>query len=326
MRHTIYLLIFLLFSMGVSAQAPDKHSLRIADTLTVQEKSSRYPLLLRSEVDSLIALYNAAQPQQVPQEPVREIVRETIPTSYYLFFIVPMLLLTGILILLFRKQGHLQNKIAGLKKSVLEMKDQEIFSSNAPDIKPVKAGDKKTRLLNDELAKANADKEELHRLLGNYETLKQQIAASYKIRNYPGYEKSKSEEELLGNLLNTERSVAHYAYEHFVKPVIGLADANKNNPARINREDQEKLAELLLSLALFYIEYLYLRVNELSVGGNMVARIKGLSNGNKLDTVLMKELNREHGSRALVLRMMLDKLNVRKLSYPVFDETNLNLS
>ena len=84
--------------------------------------------------------------------------------------------------------------------------------------------------------------------------------------------------------------------------------------------------ELLVSLALLYIEYLYLRVNELAVGGNMVARIKGMSNGNRLDTLLMKQLNKEHGSRALVLRIILDKMDIRDLSYPVFDETNLNLS
>ena len=40
----------------------------------------------------------------------------------------------------------------------------------------------------------------------------------------------------------------------------------------------------------------------------------------------IKELNIEHGSRALVLRMVLDKTAIQNLSYPVFDETNLNLS
>ena len=32
----------------------------------------------------------------------------------------------------------------------------------------------------------------------------------------------------------------------------------------------------------------------------------------------------EHGSRALVLRMVLDKTQLHQLSYPVFDETDLN--
>jgi hypothetical protein len=40
----------------------------------------------------------------------------------------------------------------------------------------------------------------------------------------------------------------------------------------------------------------------------------------------MKQLNMEHGSRALVLRMVLDAMKIQRLSYPVFDETNLNLS
>jgi len=51
-----------------------------------------------------------------------------------------------------------------------------------------------------------------------------------------------------------------------------------------------------------------------------------LRNGNHIDKGLLKELNIEHGSRALVLRMVLDKMDIQNLSYPVFDETNLNLS
>jgi len=39
---------------------------------------------------------------------------------------------------------------------------------------------------------------------------------------------------------------------------------------------------------------------------------------------LLKKLNKEHGSRALVLRMALNKSGISKLSYPVFDETDLN--
>jgi len=124
--------------------------------------------------------------------------------------------------------------------------------------------------------------------------------------------------------METENSVANYAYEKFLKPILEITDANKNNPAKVNDEDREKLLELLVSLSLLYIEYLYLRVNDLAIGGKMVERIQGLSKGNGLDPSLLKKLNTEYGSRALVLRMILDKTQLHKLSYPVFDETDLN--
>jgi len=148
----------------------------------------------------------------------------------------------------------------------------------------------------------------------------------YKIRNYPGFNKEKTETEIVKCLLDTERSVALYAYEHFLKPVMAIADANKNNPAKINPEEREKLLNLLISLSLLYSEYLYLRINDLSVGGKIVERIGSLKNGNNIDTALLKELSTEHGSRALVLRIVLDKTAIQNLSDPVFDETNLNLS
>ena len=148
----------------------------------------------------------------------------------------------------------------------------------------------------------------------------------YKIRNYPGFNKEKSETEIVKSLLDTERSVALYAYEHFLKPVLAIADANKNNPAKINAEEREKLLNLLISLSLLYSEYLYLRIGDLSIGGKIVERIGSLKNGNHIDPASLKELNTEHGSRALVLRMVLDKSSIQNLSYPVFDETNLNLS
>jgi hypothetical protein len=69
-----------------------------------------------------------------------------------------------------------------------------------------------------------------------------------------------------------------------------------------------------------------LRVSELSIGGKMVERIRGLAGGNGPDPSLLKKLNKENGSRALVMRLALDKAMLGKLSYPVFDETNLNNS
>ena len=122
--------------------------------------------------------------------------------------------------------------------------------------------------------------------------------------------------------MKTEQSIAYHAFEKFLKPIIAITDANKNSPAKMKREDGEKLVELLVSLALFHIEYLYLRINDLSVGGNIVQRIG--SNGKGIDPELARKLNIEHGSRALVMRMALTKAGVDDLSYPVFDDTYLN--
>jgi hypothetical protein len=309
------------------AQPPDKRQIRIADTLTLQEKNNRYPVILRSELDSLIKRYYVSLPQQSLQQPEKELVTERIPAWIWLVLVVPLFGIAALLYLLFNKQRQFSKKMDETKKLFQEAEFAAIVPGDmTAGSKPSKTLDKRIQALNTELDKLKNENRELQLLVKEYETVKQQITASYKIRNYPGYDKEKTEEELLQGLLNTEKSVALYAYEHFLKPVIAIADANKNNPARVSKEDREKLMELLVSLSLLYSEYLYLRVNELSVGGNMIARIQGLSNGNRLDTILMKQLNREHGSRALVLRMILDKMDIQKLSYPVFDETNLNLS
>jgi hypothetical protein len=157
-----------------------------------------------------------------------------------------------------------------------------------------------------------------------YDAVRQQVAAGYKIKSYPGYDKTRTETETLKKLLDTEKSLATYAYENFFKPVVAITDANKNNPAGLSKEDREKLLELLISLSLFYIEYLYLRIHDLSFGGNMGERMRSISSGAAFDPALLKKLNTEHGSRALVLRMALDKTAIHQLSYPVFDETSLN--
>ncbi len=71
-RYKIYLsFLLLVFSAGLFAQhpgpgvQPDAKQIRIVDTLTAQEKVSRNPVILRSEIDSLIRQYNASQVQQV---------------------------------------------------------------------------------------------------------------------------------------------------------------------------------------------------------------------------------------------------------------------
>jgi hypothetical protein len=84
------------------------------------------------------------------------------------------------------------------------------------------------------------------------------------------------------------------------------------------------MMDLLVSLSFLYIEYLYLRVNDLSVGGNIVQRINGFSKGTAPDPALLKKLNKESGSRALVMNIALQRSALNNLSYPVFDETNMS--
>lgn len=322
-------LLLLLFTgflaMGHAQQEPKP--IRLVDALSQQERNSRNPIITKAERDSLVKQYNAEHPLPVPAPQIRETVKEVMPSWIWLVAVLSLAGIAVLLYLLLSTQRLFGKKIDEMKKVVQQAKFSGVtIKDTGAEVKTSKQTGKKIQEAQAELEKLKKENVSMQQLIEEYETVKQQIVTSYKIRNYPGYEASKSEEELLLGMLRTEKSVATYSYEHFLKPIIAIADSNKNNPARTSKEDREKLMELLISLALLYIEYLYLRVNELSVGGNMVARIKGMSNGNHLDTLLMKQLNKEHGSRALVLRMILDKMDIRDLSYPVFDETNLNLS
>ena len=335
------LLFFCLVTCNLVAQEPEKKSIRIVDTLTAQEIDNRNTVILKSELDSLMQLYIASQPKTLPREPA---VKEESQVPIYLLVtgIAALLAIAGLLYILFRNQKKFQRTVSILHRQIQHLELAAYSSGSIPDANPgnkikgkatIPGLEKKIQLLTTQLEKTAKEKEELETTLSeitnirrDFEAVKQQMMEVYKIRNYPGFNKEKTETEIVKSLLDTERSVALYAYEHFLKPVMAIADANKNNPAKINPEEREKLLNLLISLSLLYSEYLYLRINELSVGGKIVERIGSLKNGNNIDPALLKELSTEHGSRALVLRMVLDKTSIQNLSYPVFDETNLNLS
>ena len=335
------LLFFCMVTCSLIAQEPEKKSIRIVDTLTIQERDNRNTVILKSELDSLIQLYNLSQPKTLAQEPL---VKEENQLPVYLFAtgIGALLAIAFLLYILFRNQKKFQRTVSILHRQIQHLELAAYSSGNIPDANSgnkikgkttVPGLEKKIQSLTTQLEKTAKEKEELEVSLSetanirhDFEAVKQQMMDVYKIRNYPGFNKEKTETEIVKSLLDTERSVALYAYEHFLKPVMAIADANKNNPAKINPEEREKLLNLLISLSLLYSEYLYLRINELSVGGKIVERIGSLKNGNNIDPALLKELSTEHGSRALVLRMVLDKTSIQNLSYPVFDETNLNLS
>ena len=333
-------IFFCLLAGSLLAQGPEKKSIRIVDTLTIQEKDNRNTVILKSELDSLIRLYNASQPKVLPQQPMVK-AENQVPAYLLLVGISALLAIAFLLYLLFRKQKKFQRTISILHRQIQHLETAAYTSGSIADADnnnkgkgkiSIPALEKKIQSLTTQLEKATNENKELETSLSesnlirlDFESVKQQMMEVYKIRNYPGFNKEKTETEIVKGLLDTELSVALYAYEHFLKPMMAIADANKNNPAKINKEEREKLLDLLISLSLLYSEYLYLRINDLSVGGKIVERIGSLKNGNDIDTALLKELSTEHGSRALVLRMVLDKTAIQNLSYPVFDETNLNL-
>lgn len=322
MRNRILIfLMIMVFAADLNAQQPGARHIRIVDTLTNPEKNNRNPIILRSELDSLIKLYDTTPQQQVVKEPV---VIKNNNTQYLFVALIVLTGLIGLLIFMFyRHQQKVDRAIEGLNKP---SKERIVKGKLSPQLLESKIGD-----LNAELHKLSKENEGLSRVIKEYngiqheyDSLKHGLQKAYKIKNYPGYDRSKDETLAIQGVLETENTVANYAYEKFLKPILGITDANKNSPARLSVTDREKLMDLLVSLSLLYIEYLYLRINDLSIGGKMVERIKGFSNGNGIDAALLKKLNTEFGSRALVIKMALEKTGVNQLSYPVFDETNLN--
>ncbi len=313
---------FFLLAGAHAQQQTDKTKIRIVDTLTKQERLNRNPVILKAELDSMIQLHNAGLPQVIPQEPVKEIVKE-IPSWIVITGVIALLVIALLLYGLFNYHKRLTKTVSDLKRLVQNFEfyaaSDTGTTSKEKNSKSKAIQEKKISELTAELEK---EKEINHSVMQEYGLIKQAITEVYKVRNYPSFDKEKGEGEIIRDLLKTERSVAGHAFEKFLKPIITITDENKNNPAKISNEDSKKLLELLISLSLYHIEYLYLRINDLAVGGNIVQRIG--SNGKGIDPSLLKTLNTEHGSRALALRMALNKAGIDKLSYPVFDETDLN--
>jgi Sec-independent protein translocase protein TatA len=324
MKNKILLSVLFLFVLATAngQQQPDKTKLRIVDTLTRQERNNRNPVILKAELDSMIQLYNAGLPAVKPQEPVKEIVIQ-IPSWITVAGIAALFIIALLLYLLFGYHKRLTKTVSDLKRLIqnFEYYTASVSGNNTTErtTKGKTALEKKISELSAELQK---EKELNESIMQEYVLVKQSIAEVYKVRNYPSFDKEKKEDEIIKDLLKTEKAVANHAFEKFLKPALAIMDANKNNPAKISREESEKLLELLVSLSLYHIEYLYLRINDLAVGGNIVQRIG--SNGKGIDPALLKKLNTEHGSRALALRMALNKSGIDKLTYPVFDETDLN--
>ena len=336
---TIFLLSCCLSAIGWGQQPTEnRQQIRIVDTLTRQEKNTRVPVLLRSELDSMIAAHLASLPKEPVQEPVVE------PQQDHLWLWAGaggLVLLLLLVVILLQQQRKGARELADMREDWNKWSRQMLSGTSTTASKEKESGGKKKgagteadlKELRDQVTTLIKERDGMELMLDEYrqikqeyEGLKQQMLDAYKVRFYPGFDKSASEADVLRQLVKTERSLAYYAYDTFLKPVLQLTDANKNHPARMTDADKQQISDYLLSLGLLYAEYLYLRISELSVGGKMVERIGGLSKSGGIDPALLKQMNLEHGSRALALRMALDSMGFQKLSYPVFDETNLNLS
>src|SRR5258706_3865847 len=100
----LLLLLFSLATVALDAQQGDSQDIRVADTLTAQEKNNHNRVILQSEVDSLIKLYNASQVPIRLQEPV--IKESTSQFSVYLLTaaVTALFLIAFILYVLFKNQ------------------------------------------------------------------------------------------------------------------------------------------------------------------------------------------------------------------------------
>lgn len=315
---SIFLFVIMWLSMDCLAQQPAQRGLRVVDSLSAAEKNVNR-IILQKEVDSIINEYVRTLPK-TEEEPLKEPVKEGQSLQTILSILI-IVMLGSFMIYYFRQQ----------KKRTMSPQPGTVEKENAKKLKTGLPVESRIADLKGELLRLTKENESLNRVIKEYNgiqreynSLKHGMLKVYKIRNYPGYDKSKQESAAIQGVLNTEQVIAAYAFEKFLKPILVIADANKNSPARTSAADKEKILDLLVSLSLLYIEYLYLRVNDLSIGGKMIERIRGFEKGNGLDASLLKKLDTEFGSRALVIKLALKDAGLDHLVYPVFDETNLN--
>ena len=323
---TGFLLIAFLAGPLAAQKPPELKQVRIADSLTDKELADRNPVLLRKELDSLIKAHQQVIPVDVKKEEASE--PAAIPVNLLLAGAAVIILLLLVQLLLSYRQNKWLRKLIS---SGVNNKSSVPESGAAKTGKKANAAEEKGENLQTMISRLTKENEGLQAIITEhngisreYDQLSKLLQQSYKIKQYPGNDGSLQSAAALQAVMATEKAIAEQAYEKFLKPLLQLADANKNQPAKMTAGDKEKLMNLLLSLSLLYIEYLYLRVSELAVGGTIVERLKALSNGQQLNEERLRKLNRESGSRALVLRLGLDHAGIQQLSYPVFEETNLN--
>ena len=235
----------------------------------------------------------AAHLASIPKEPVQEPVVEAQEDDLWIWAGAGALVLLLVLVfLLLQQQRKGARQLAEMREDWSKWSRQMLSGTTTTASKEKDAGGKRKgagteadlKEWRDQVASLTKEREGMELMLSEYrqikqeyEGLKQQMLDAYKVRFYPGFDKSASETDLLRQLVKTERSLAYYAYDSFLKPVLQLTDANKNHPARMTDADKQQISDYLLSLGLLYAEYLYLRISDLSVGGKMVEGFGGLS-------------------------------------------------
>src|SRR5574338_806847 len=127
MRYKIFLLFLLaLFTSSSYAQTETKN-IRIVDTLTPQEKKSRNPIILKSELDSLIKLHEAGMVKPPVQEPVKE--EKNNSNTWLLVIVAITLVAAGLLVGLFFQQ---RKKFAAISDNLIRQLRQLQFHANLP--------------------------------------------------------------------------------------------------------------------------------------------------------------------------------------------------
>jgi len=242
MRHKIFL-FFLVAGLSIHSmgQQPEKKPLRIVDTMTQQEKSARNPVILRSELDSLIKAYTPAQTVQQVQESGKTETNLISPAIWAALGGIA-LLLTWLLSQFYTYKRKFNRVIVIFGRQMRALSSEGgnpgIMSKVSNDMAREKSSKTKasppsleTRIseLSDELHKLKKENEGLNRVIKEYngiqheyDSLRHGLTKAYKVRNYPGYEKGKPENSLLQGVLETESTVANYAYERFLKPIFSI--------------------------------------------------------------------------------------------------------
>ena len=121
-----------LVTSGIIAQEPEKKSIRIVDTLTAQERDNRNTVILKSELDSLIQLYNAKQPIALSREPAVKAENE-VPVYLLVTGIAALLAIAFLLYILFRNQKKFQRTVSILHRQIQHLELAAYSSGSIPD-------------------------------------------------------------------------------------------------------------------------------------------------------------------------------------------------
>lgn len=338
-------LLLVTASYSIHAQT-DSTRIRLVDTLTAEQKASRNRVLLKSELDSLLKVHgqqNQPQQQEASADNITPV--QDNPADLWPLLAAVSAVLLLIMYAIYRSNQHAHHLTRLLERQhhqVDKLMQQGATSSLKEPVKPdtAKSSTQKQKLASLEskileqtkaIEQLTADNEQLLedvKDMAGFKTMYQEvvegITKTFKVKNYPANGELKSEHERLLQWLETERAFTKNVYEKYVKPVHVILDANKKDPAHTPDDEKSRLTELLVSVSLLYMEYLYLRVAELSIGGKIADRINLVKKAAAINAAHLKQLDIEHGSRALVLHLALQEKNIGPLSYPVLDETNLN--